>query len=139
LQLLAQIHHQYEGRSITTRQFQQELEKALPADVRYEKKASLDWFFDDWINGTAVPRIEAKDIHFAHHGKELVATGTLWQQDAPQDLTTLVPVYAAAGASARPVMTARVFADGNETSFRVVVPAGTTKLLVDPYYTILRR
>jgi hypothetical protein len=37
------------------------------------------------------------------------------------------------------MLAARVFADGDESSFRIIVPAGTTKLVIDPYSTVLRR
>ena len=68
----------------------------------------------------------------------LLATGTLEQQEAPNDLVTSVPLYALTSA-AQPVYAGRVFADGAESSFHLTVPAGTRKLLLDPYQTILRR
>jgi hypothetical protein len=36
-----------------------------------------------------------------------------------------------------PILLRRVFADGTETSFRMSAPAGTHKLLLDPYMTVL--
>jgi hypothetical protein len=35
------------------------------------------------------------------------------------------------------VLIGRVFADGTESMFRLSTPAGTHKLLIDPYATIL--
>jgi len=32
-----------------------------------------------------------------------------------------------------------VFTDGGETTFRLPAPAGTHKLVIDPYQTVLRR
>jgi hypothetical protein len=140
LKILGDIHRQYDGGSLSTRQFQQELEKRLPPDVRYEKKAALDWFFDGWINGTAVPRFTLKDLHIVHHAGKLEAAGTLAQEEAPKDLVTLVPLYAISGAaSTPPKFAARVFADGLESSFRIVVPPGTKNLVLDPEFTILRQ
>jgi hypothetical protein len=37
------------------------------------------------------------------------------------------------------VYAGRVFADGEETAFRLNVPAGTKKLVIDPYNTVLRQ
>jgi hypothetical protein len=50
-----------------------------------------------------------------------------------------VPIYAVIADAAHPVFVANVFADGQETPFRLTVPAGTTKLLIDPFQTVLRR
>jgi len=51
-------------------------------------------------------------------------------------LVTSIPLYAVVAGKA-PVLLARVFAEGAETSFRVSAPAGTRKLLLDPQGTIL--
>jgi hypothetical protein len=66
----------------------------------------------------------------------MIATGMILQKDAPDTLVTSVPIYAVA-AGKPPVLMGRVFADGPETSFRLTAPAGTHKLLLDPYRTIL--
>jgi hypothetical protein len=58
------------------------------------------------------------------------------QKDAPQDLVTSVPVYAVI-AGKQPVLLGRVFADGEESSFRLPAPAGTNKIVLDPNETIL--
>jgi len=48
---------------------------------------------------------------------------------------TSVPIYAVSGRTQ--ILLGRVFADGEETSFHLSAPAGTHKLLIDPYGTIL--
>jgi len=37
------------------------------------------------------------------------------------------------------VLLGQVFADGPETSFRLTAPAGTRKVVLDPYQTLLTR
>jgi len=41
---------------MTNRDVQSAFEKNLPAELRYEGRNSLDWFFDGWVNGSAGPR-----------------------------------------------------------------------------------
>ena len=106
--------------------------------LRYEGRPSLDWFFSGWVDGTAVPRFELREVRFARQGGKNVITGTLLQKDAPESLVTSVPVYAAGGGG-KPVSLGRVFADGPETSFRLSAPPGASKLLLDPYQTVLTR
>ena len=52
---------------------------------------------------------------------------------------TSVPIYAVINEKKNPVLVARVFADGEESSFRIKAPAGTRKLVIDPYQTVLTR
>jgi hypothetical protein len=49
---------------------------------------------------------------------------------------TSVPVYAVLPGK-QLVLLGRVFADGEESSFRLSAPAGTHKILLDPNETIL--
>jgi len=66
-----------------------------------------------------------------------VVTGTIVQEDAPKELVTVVPVYAVL--AGRNVLLGQVFADGPESSFRLTAPAGTRKVVLDPYQTLLTR
>src|SRR4029077_1262340 len=108
----------------------------LPPSLRYEGKAALEWFLEGWINGTSLPRLEVQNVKFATKGSTTIATGVIHQKDAPEDLVTSVPVYAVVAGKA-PVLVSRVFADGSESSFRLSVPLGTHRLLVDPNGTVL--
>ena len=133
---LRKVRDRYAGRSITTRELFEVFAEDLPPGLRYEGRASLDWFLDGWVNGTSMPKLELKGVKFVGKGKSTLVTGVIRQEDAQADLVTSVPIYAVVAGKA-PVLLSRVFADGTETSFRLPAPAGTHKLLLDPYTTIL--
>jgi hypothetical protein len=104
----------------------------------YDGRKSLGWFFDGWVNGTAVPRLQLSAVHIRRNRKAAVVSGTVLQYDAPADLVTSVPIYAVDGRGA-PQFLGRVFADGRESRFRVAAPARAQKILLDPYHTVLSR
>lgn len=137
LRVLRKLREQYAGRGISTREFQALVESELPRTIRYEDRASLDWFFDNWVNGTAIPKLELKDVRIERRGSTAVATATLLQTQAPDDMVTSVPIYADTRAGLK--LLARVFADGKESKIRLAVPRETRKLVLDPYNTVLRR
>jgi len=132
---LRKVRERYEGKAISTRQLLDVFAEELPPSVRYEGKSSLDWFVSGWINGTSLPRLELKGVRFTTKGASTAVTGTILQRDAPQDLVTSVPVYAASGKQL--VLLGRVFADGEESTFHLSAPAGTHKIVLDPYETVL--
>lgn len=138
IRALRRLRQRYEGRSITTRDLLDALADELPPALRYEGKKSLDWFLAGWINGTSLPKMELKGVRFAAKGNGLIVTGTIIQKEAPPDLVTSIPLYAALPGR-QPVLLGRVFADGEESSFHLSAPAGTRKLLLDPYDTVLTR
>ena len=138
-QVLQQLQQKFRAREMSTHDFLQAFEAVLPASLRYEGQPSLDWFFDGWVDGTALPSYEIKDLKVRNGaGSRRSATFRLLQDNAPNSLVTSVPIYADLGAG-RSVFVRRVFADGAETELKLEVPAGTRKLLVDPYDTVLKR
>lgn len=133
---LRRFRERYQGQAITTRELLQVFAQDLPPALRYEGKESLDWFLDGWVNGTSLPKLELKSVKLTPKGSGLVISGTILQKDAPEDLVTSVPVYGLR-TGRQPMLLGRVFADGEESSFRINAPAGVHKILLDPEQTIL--
>jgi hypothetical protein len=136
MRALRKVRQRYEGKPVSTRELLTVFAEELPPAARFEGKKSLDWFLDGWINGTALPKLELKGVRFTAKGNGSLVNGTILQKDAPQDLVTSVPVYAVMGAK-QMVLLGRVFADGDESSFRLTAPAGAHKIVLDPYGTVL--
>jgi hypothetical protein len=143
-QILRSVRDKYAGKSISTRELLQEFAARWPKSLWFEGKPALDWFWDGWIQGTSVPALELKSVKILHakdkdkERSEAWATGTIVQRDAPEDLITPVPLYAEE-AGRPPILLGRVFADGRETTFRLRVPLGARKILLDPELTLLRQ
>jgi len=132
---LRKVRERYQGRSISTGELLDVFAEDLPPALRYEGKSSLEWFLNSWVNGTSLPKLELKAVKFAPKGSGSVVSGTILQKDAPKDLVTSVPVYAVI--AGKQVLLGRVFADGEESSFRLAAPAGTHKIVLDPNETVL--
>jgi len=133
---LRRLCQRYEGKAINTRELLSVFAEDLPSSLRYEGRNSLDWFLDGWINGTSLPKLEVKAVKVTPQGTGMVVSGTILQKDAPVDLVTSVPVYALTTGK-QPVFLGRVFADGEETSFRLTAPLGVHKIVLDPNETVL--
>ncbi|HUR36312.1 MAG TPA: M1 family aminopeptidase [Terriglobales bacterium] len=135
---LRDLQTRFAGKKIDTRDFLAAFEKVLPAATSFEKRRSLDWFYDGWINGSAVPTIELDNVRITSAAGRTSATGLILQKDAPELLVTSIPIYALA-ANGSSTLAGRIFADGERTEFKLSVPSGTKKLLLDPEFTILRQ
>ena len=138
VQALRKVRQRYEGKMISTRELLDVFAEDLPPALRYEGKKSLDWFLDGWVNGTALPSLELKGVKFSPKQSGVIVNGTILQKDAPPELVTSVPIYGQLGGK-QLVLLGRVFADGEESTFRLAAPAGVHKIVADPYQTILTR
>lgn len=135
---LRRLRERYEGKPVTTRELLQVFEEELPASLTYERRKSLDWFYQGWINGISVPTIELRGVKYADRaGGPTTVSGTIVQKNATSTLVTSVPVYAARANKLEYL--GRVFADGPEAVFHLTAPIGTRKIVLDPYETILAK
>jgi hypothetical protein len=133
---LRRVRERYAGKSISTKELMQVFEEELPRPLWYENRHTLDWFVEGWINGTAVPRLETREVHITQKERGAVVSGVIVQKDAPEDLVTAVPVYAMTSGNSL-VFLGEVLADGTETSFRLSAPSDARKIVLDPKHTIL--
>ncbi len=133
---LRKIRERYAGKSISTQELVRVFEEDLPRPLWYEKRPKLDWFLEGWIEGTAIPELEAREIRITEKTGVTTVTGVIVQKDAPDDLVTAVPVYGATAGNAL-VFLGEVLADGRETAFRLTAPSDVRKIELDPRQTIL--
>jgi len=133
---LRKISERYAGKSISTQELVQVFEEELPRPLWYENRHKLDWFLEGWIEGTAIPKLEAREIRFTEKTGVTTVTGVIVQKDVPDDLVTAVPVYATTAGNAL-VFLGEVLADGAETGFRLIAPSNVRKIVLDPKQTIL--
>jgi hypothetical protein len=133
---LRKIRERYAGKRISTEELVQVFEEELPRPLWYEHRHKLDWFLEGWIEGTAIPELETREIRIAEKAGVTTVTGMIVQKDAPDDLVTAVPVYGATAGNAL-VFLGEVLADGRETAFRLTAPSDVRKIVLDPKQTIL--
>lgn len=137
IRALRKLRRDYADKSVSTSDLMHIFESELPPSLWYEGHKSLEWFYDGWINGSAIPAFDLRGLKFSDRGKAVLVSGTLVQENAPDALVTAVPLYATIGS--KNIFLKRVFAEGNETQFSLSAPAGTRKLVIDPDHTLLSR
>ncbi len=137
LQALRALQEQYQTKPLTTADLIRVFADHLPPSARHEGEKSLDWFYEGWVNGTAIPELEVRGLKFRDLNNSTVITGMIQQKDAPESLVTSVPLYGSS--HGKDVLLGRVFADGKETQFHLTSPLGTRKVLLDPEHTVLSR
>ena len=134
---LRRLRAEYEGKAISTRDFISVFESRLPSSLWYEKRKSLNWFYESWVSGSAIPALELHAVKFTPKAGTTAVTGSIIQEHAPENLVTAVPIYASV--AGKNVFLGRVFAEGRETQFHLSAPSGVRKIVLDPDQTLLAR
>jgi len=83
----------YSGKNPSTADFQAIVEKHLTPSLRLTTDGKLDWFFQQWVYGTTIPKFTSKvDISDAGGGKYKLS-GSVTQSEVTNDFVSVLPMY----------------------------------------------
>jgi hypothetical protein len=133
--LLHTLVTKYAYRALSTPDLQHEVEAVMTPSMDLEGGRSMEWFFEQWVRGTGVPKYR---VEFSVHAGEkgYVVRGKLYQDDVPRSFIAPVPLYAGSSA-AHATFLGVVVAAGPETSFHFTTQIAPRKILIDPQMTLL--
>ncbi len=134
-ELLRGLLESHRDRVLTTEDLQRAVEQVMTPAMALESTRSMDWFFDQWVRSTGIPRYS---VEFAVQvqAKGLLVRGTLKQSGVPENFLAAVPLYAARPGS-KPVLLGTVATSGERTPFQFISPVRPKRLLIDPQLTLL--
>ena len=135
--LLRTLVTKYAYRALSTQDLRREIESVMTSSMDLEGGHSMEWFFEQWVQGTGIPHYRAEfTVHKSDSGTGYSIRGKLFQENVPQSFIARVPLYASTP-GARPVLLGTVVAAGPETQFRFSSSTSPHKLLIDPQMTLL--
>lgn len=136
-ELLRNTLSDHRFQTLSTAQFESEVQRLMTPSMDLENSRSIDWFFDQWVRQTGIPEYS---ISFSTHSAKsrYLIEGTLEQRDVPNVFTERVPIYAEVSPK-KEIFLGTVVTTGASTRFRFTARFRPLKLLIDPERTILCR
>jgi hypothetical protein len=133
--LLHTLVTKYAYRALSTSDLQHEVEAVMTPAMDLDGGHSMEWFFEQWVRGTGVPRYR---VEYTTHssGKGYVVRGKVYQDNVPRSFLAPVPLYTGANAGHASFLGV-VVAAGPETSFHFTTQSEPHKILIDPQMTLL--
>jgi hypothetical protein len=64
----------------------------MTAAMNVRGDGKMDWFFREWVYGTAIPKYKLEYTVGEENGKTMLK-GSITQSDVPDDFVMLVPIY----------------------------------------------
>jgi hypothetical protein len=122
----------------STESFRAIAEKHMTKSMDLARNGRLDWFFDEWVYGTQVPRYHFEYQLSPSAGGQVTLHMTIAQSEVDERFAMLVPVFADFGEGM--VRLGQVEIEGN-TSFSgdVLLPRQPKKVALNAYKDILER
>lgn len=137
LGLLRRLAEHGGSQALTTAAFQEEFEAALPPHADAEQTGRLDWFFQQWVYDTGLPRYQLRWELAGGGPAGRRVEGTITQSEVSELFTMPVPVYARFGTELRRLGT--VVVTGRKVAFAFPVSAPPDAVVLDPNHTVLCR
>jgi aminopeptidase N len=124
--------------SASTESFKAVAEKHMTKQMDIQKNGRLDWFFNEWVYGTQVPRYAFKyELQTADGGKGKIHT-ELSQSEVDEHFAMFVPVFADFGNGM--VRLGQIGIAGNSTrSVDFIVDRQPKKVVLNAYKEVLER
>ncbi len=133
--LLQSVLAEHRYQPLATADFQHAVEQVMTPAMDLEGNHSMDWFFDEWVRQSGIPRF-AVQFHTRPNGKDFLIRGTLKQTGVPELFTAAVPLYASR-AGGKPALLGSVVTTGPETTFHFVSRFPPRRIVIDPQLTLL--
>ncbi len=134
-ELLRAILSEHQFRPLSTAEFQHAIEQHMTPSMDLEGTHRMDWFFDQWVRGTDLPRYTVK-FEVKPHGNEFTVSGKLEQAGTEDAFTASVPLYALR-IGGKPERLGVVVTTGAETRFHFESRIRPTRIVIDPNLTLL--
>jgi hypothetical protein len=125
-------------KAATTESFKAIAEKHMPKAMDFSKNGRLDWFFDEWVYGTQVPKYHFEYQMTPAEGGKVKLHMTLTQSEVDEHFGMLVPVFGDFGKGM--VRLGQIGIAGNSTrEVDFLLPTQPKKVVLNAFKEILER
>lgn len=133
--LLHTLATKYAQRALSTEDLQKEVEAVMTPKMDLEGGRSMQWFFEEYVRGTGIPRYKV-EFTVRRSDKGFQVRGKLFQSGVPHYFIAPVPLYAGS-TSGRSIFLGTVITNGDETPFTFSTQVEPHKILIDPHMILL--
>jgi aminopeptidase N len=140
-QFIAMMHdfvQQNLNRNATTERFQRVVEKHMTPGMNVTGDGKLDWFFGEWIYGTALPKYKLDYTLTAQDDGKTVLKGSITQSEVPPGFVMLVPIYMDFDGAVTRLGSARLVGSAT-VPLEVVLPKKPKRVMLNYYHDVLEQ
>jgi len=128
----------HRNKPASTESFKAIAEKHMPKDMDFGQNGRLDWFFNEWVYGTQVPRYKFEYQTQPGENGSVKLHMTLTQSEVDSQFVMLVPVYVDFGKGMARLGQIPIIGNSTRT-IDTLLPAQPKKVAANAYREILER
>jgi hypothetical protein len=129
----------YMNGNATSEDFQRIAEKHITPNMNLTGDGNLNWFFKDWVYGTAIPRYKFDYKLEDQPAGKCLLTASLTQSDVPKDFAMLVPLYGEFDGILARLGTIRAIGDSTTDNLKLMLPKRPTHIDINHFHDVLEQ
>jgi hypothetical protein len=90
---MQQFVKEYSGKAATTEDWKASMERTMPKSLDLDGNGKLDWFFNEWVYGTALPHYTVNSQLIPNSDGTTTGYLKLTQSNVPDTFVMIVPLY----------------------------------------------
>ncbi len=136
--MLQDFVEQHRNGNASTESFQRVVEKHIRPTMDLEGNGRMDWFFRQWVYGTAIPKYKFEYTLSGQADGKCLLKGSLTQSEVPDNFIMPVPVYLDFGGALIRMGSVRI--RGNMTvPFEAMLPKKPKRAVVNAFHDVLEQ
>jgi hypothetical protein len=129
----------YRNGNASTEDFQHIAEKHIVKQMNVTGDGKLDWFFNQWVYGTAIPKYKFDYKLEDLGGGRTQLTGSITQSDVPKNFVGIIPLYAEFDGALARLGTVRLIGETTTDGIKVQLPKKPSRVAINAFHDILEQ
>jgi hypothetical protein len=128
---------QHMNQSASTEDFQRIADRHIRPEMDLERNGKLDWFFLEWVYGTAIPRYKFDYTVTPGSEGNWILKASLTQSEVTPDFAMLVPIYLDFDGQLTRLGTIRLHGNTTLDNIEVKLPKKPKRVLINAFHDVL--
>jgi aminopeptidase N len=127
------------NRNASTNDFKSVVEKHMTPDMNLDGNGKMDWFFNQWVHGTEIPRYKLTYDVAPAEGDKWLVSATLEQSEVSPNFKMAVPLYVDLGGKIIRLGTVRMIGSSKPPAIRIPLPQKPARVMINANYDVLEK
>jgi hypothetical protein len=137
IEMMKDFVAQHMNGSASTESFQRVVEKHMVPAMNLTGDGKMDWFFSEWVYGTALPKYKFDYTVTAEADGKWMLHANLTQSEVPANFVMQVPVFLDFDGTPRRLGQIRITGSSTVTDLKVKLPAKPKKVWINANHDVL--
>ena len=123
----------------STENFQRMVEKHITPGINVTSDGKMDWFFNEWVYGTALPRYKFDYTLTPQPDGKCLVKAILTQSEVNDNFVMLVPLYADFDGTLARLGNVRISGNKTMDNLQLMLPKKPSKVMINAFHDVLEQ